>query len=169
MHTVFLAPGASGSAATMQPYVDALAGVGLTSSAVDIQKGRAERAVPSFLRVVPPTLDAVIGGRSYGGRVASLAAAQAGYAGLVLISYPLHAPGRFGSASERTAHWPSIRSPVLLLAAEADPFARLDLLRDAVRLLKDAELVTYPSGAHGLMRERDDLAVHIARFVARLS
>ena len=152
----------------MRPYVEALTARGVAASAVDIPKGRAERAVPSFVVAVPPGRDAVVGGRSYGGRVASLAAVEVDYAGLVVISYPLHAPGRFGAASERTAHWPSIRCPVLLLAGEADPFARIDLLREAVGLLPNAVLVTYPAGGHGLMPERDDLARHIAEFVSRL-
>ncbi|MFN2484365.1 MAG: alpha/beta family hydrolase [Candidatus Limnocylindria bacterium] len=109
------------------------------------------------------------GGRSYGGRVASLAASQAGYGGLVLISYPLHPPGRPEAATQRTAHWPQIRCPVLVLAGDADPFARAPLLRDAVKRLPTAELVMYPGGRHGLMAELDDLACRISDFVADVS
>ena len=165
---VFLAPGASGNASSMQPYVDALVALGVDARAVDVPKGRAERAVPAFVAAVPPSPDAVPGGRSYGGRVASLAASEAPYAGLILISYPLHLPGRPETAAERTAHWPSIQCPVLLLAGDSDPFARLDLVRDATGLLRDAELVVFARGGHGLMRERDDVAEHIARFVSRV-
>ena len=46
----------------------------------------------------------------------------------------------------------SIRFHVLLLSGEADPFARIDMLREAVGLLKSAELVTYPGIGHGLTR-----------------
>lgn len=152
----------------MEPYVAALTRLGVPASAVDLPKGNADRAVPAWLAAVPHSAEIVAGGRSYGGRVASLAAAQGVYAGLVLISYPLHAPGRPEAVTERTAHWPAIACPVLLLSGEADPFARLPLLREAVRLLPDHELVTYPRAGHGLPAELEGLAARIAAFVARL-
>jgi uncharacterized protein len=73
----------------------------------------------------------VIGGASYGGRVASLAFAEhggsaLGVAGLLLVAYPLHPPGRPDRL--RVAHWPDIDVPVLLLSGDADPFLTLDLL-----------------------------------------
>ena len=88
-----------------------------------------------------------VGGHSFGGRVASLAAAEpdAPYAALVLFSYPLHPPGAPERAEARIAHWPAIRCPVLLLSGESDPFARIDLLRASVGKLPNAELVTYPA------------------------
>ena len=57
---------------------------------------KAEDALPAFHSVVPSAADVVVGGHSFGGRVASLAAAEpdAPYAALVLFSYPLHPPGR---------------------------------------------------------------------------
>ena len=150
----------------MRPYVDALTRLDVAAQAIDVPKGRAERAVPALLAAAPPALDAVVGGRSYGGRVASLAAADERYGGLVLISYPLHPPGRPDAADDRTAHWPSIECPVLLLAGGADPFSRPELLRMAVKRLRNAELVLYPAGRHGLLDELDDLARRIAKFVA---
>ena len=152
----------------MQPYVAALTRLGVPAQAVEIPKGQAERAVPSWLAAVPPSAEAVAGGRSYGARVASLAAANATYAGLVLISYPLHAPGRPETAEARTAHWPEIRCPVLILSGEADPFARIGLLRDAIARLAHAELVSYPGGGHGLLPQLDDVAARIAAFVRLL-
>ena len=96
--------------------------------------------------------DVAVGGHSYGGRVASLAAAEpdSPYAALVLFSYPLHPPGAPERTDARIAHWPSIRCPVLLLSGEADPFAKIDLLRATVPRLADAELVTYPRLGHTL-------------------
>ena len=84
--------------------------------------------------------DVVVGGHSFGGRVASLAAAEpdAPYAALVLFSYPFHPPGQPERTDARIAHWPSIACPVLLLSGESDPFAQIDLLRAAVHLLPDA-------------------------------
>jgi predicted alpha/beta-hydrolase family hydrolase len=92
----------------------------------------------------------VIGGQSYGGRVASLLAAEEPPAALILFAYPLHAPGRHDAWVERTAHWPRIACPVLLLSGESDPFGRLDLLRRAVKQLPNARLVTYPGVGHGV-------------------
>jgi pimeloyl-ACP methyl ester carboxylesterase len=54
---------------------------------------------------------------------------------------------------------------VLLLSGEADPFARIDLLREAVTTLPDAELVTYPGLGHGLAPVLDDALDRVARFL----
>src|SRR5258707_1151166 len=83
---------------------------------------------------------------------ASGAAAEADtrYAALVCFSYPLHPPGRPERTEARIAHWTRIECPVLILSGEADPFARIELLRAAMPLLRNAELVTYPKLGHGL-------------------
>ena len=91
-----------------------------------------------------------LGGHSYGGRVASMVAAEKPVVGLVLYSYPLHRPGH--PEELRAGHWPSIQCPVLLLSGESDGFARVDLLRRAVAAWQNAELVTYPGVGHGLHR-----------------
>ena len=39
---------------------------------------------------------------------------------------------------------------MLLLSGESDPFARIDLLRSAVKQLPNARLVTYPNVGHGV-------------------
>ena len=107
---------------------------------------------PDLARCCPGRSRDAVGGHSYGGRVASLAAAEPGsdYAALVLFSYPLHPPGAPERAEARVAHWPRIGCPVLLLSGESDPFARIELLRTAVGLLPDARLVTYPRLGHTL-------------------
>ena len=165
----FLGHGASGSAASMTPYVNGLQSRGIAATAIDLPKRRAEDAAPAFHGVVPREPWAVVGGQSYGGRVASLAAAEpdAPYAALVLFCYPLHPPGSPDKAEARTAHWPQIRCPVLLLSGEADPFAKIDLLRAAVpRLGGEAELVTYPKVGHGLLPVLDDALDRVAAFLA---
>lgn len=106
-----------------------------------------------------------IGGHSFGGRVASVLAAEAAPAALVLLSYPLHAPGRPEAWDARTAHWPSVRCPVLLLSGESDPFANLPLLQRAVGRLPDARLVTYPGVGHGLGPVLDDALDRVAAFL----
>jgi len=163
-----LGHGASGNAASMRPYVDELGRLGVEAVAIDLPLGNAERAVQRFLDLAAPGETVVVGGHSYGGRVASMAAAQSAFAaGLVLLSYPLHRPGH--PEELRTAHWAQLRCPVLLLSGESDPFARVDLLRSAVATLPRARLVTYPRVGHGLVSVAGDVCAHIAAFVQGLS
>jgi len=159
----------------MRPWVEALASRGLESRAIDLPKGSAERAIPVFDEAIAADGGSVVaGGHSFGGRVASLAVANrlasgdARVAGLVLLSYPLHRPGQHQTWADRTAHWRRLRLPVLLLSGESDPFARLDLLREAVELLPDGQLVTYPRVAHGLGPVLDDAADRAAAFIRAL-
>lgn len=167
--TVFLAHGASGSAASMRPHVDGLRRRGISAEAVGLPKGRAERAIPKFRDAAPRSPLAIIGGHSFGGRVASLLAAEEEYGGLVLLSYPLHAPGASERWRERTAHWPRITCPVLLLSGDRDPFARIDLLRDAVSQLPHHELVVYAGVRHGIVSRLDDALDRIATFARSLA
>lgn len=159
----------------MAPYVSALQARGIDARAVDLPRGRVERAIPVFAALLDPGAHIAIGGHSYGGRVASLAAADACDAGrsptaLVLLSYPLHAPGRPEDWDARTAHWPRIHCPVLLLSGLSDPFARPALLERAVaERLPTAELVTYPRMGHGLGPVLDDAVDRVASFVKRVS
>jgi predicted alpha/beta-hydrolase family hydrolase len=107
---------------------------------------------------------AVIGGHSFGGRVASMVAAETPPAGLVLLSYPLHRPGH--PEELRVEHWPAIACPVLVLSGDRDQFARRDLLAESVGLLKRAELHIYPGLGHGLRSCAEDVAERIATFAA---
>jgi len=171
---VYLGHGAAGSAVTMRPHVEGLHRRGIEATAVQLPKRRAEDAVDAYLAQVAGGRPLVIGGHSYGGRVASLLAARGTgldggrrIAGLVLFSYPLHRPGA-PDLEVRSAHFPAIDCPVLLLSGESDPFARLDLLSLAVERLRDAELVTYPRMGHGLAPVLEDALDRVARFVAAL-
>ena len=167
---IFLAHGASAGVESMRPHIDGLVRRGLAAQAVALPKGKAERAVPVYratLGDVAPS-QAVIGGHSYGGRVASLLAAELPVHGLLLLSYPLHAPGRQETWEERTEHWSRIECPILLLSGESDPFASIDLLRQAVARLASAELVTYPRVGHGIGPVLDDALDRVAAFVRRL-
>ena len=165
---VYLGHGASGNAASMAPFVDGLVARGITATAIELPKRKAEEAIPAFHAVIPSESDVVVGGQSYGGRVASLAAAEpdAPYAALILFCYPLHPPGAPEKTDARIAHWPDIRCPVLLLSGEADPFARIDLLRAAVPRLAHGELVTYPRLGHSLKPVLDDVLDRVAAFLA---
>ena len=169
---VLLSHGASGSAASMVPWVRGLAARGHAGETVPAEGRlpmRAERAIEVFRAQLEGRQNAVIGGVSYGGRVASMLAAQDRVGGLVLLSYPLHPPGKIDQ--QRVEHLPALACPVLLLSGEADPFARLDLLRAAVELIPSAELHTYPRVGHGLTRDPTafaDALDRIAAFVAAL-
>jgi len=164
--TIFLAHGAAGTASSMRPYVEALESRGLKTTAVSLRRGgrpvpKAERAVPDYLAAVPA--GSIAGGHSYGGRVASMAALTTTYTALVLLSYPLHRPGH--PESLRVEHWPAIHCPVLLLSGESDPFARLELLKESVRLLPRGRLVTFPRVGHGLLPVIDQAMDEVAAFL----
>jgi pimeloyl-ACP methyl ester carboxylesterase len=167
---LYLGHGASGTAASMAPFVKGLRARDVDAVAIDLPKRKAEDALPAFDLVVPAGPDVAVGGHSFGGRVASLAAAEpeAAYRALVLFSYPLHPPGAPDRAAARTAHWAAIRCPVLLLSGESDPFARVGLLRELVATLPDAELVTYPRLGHTLKPVLDDALDRVAAFLRGL-
>jgi predicted alpha/beta-hydrolase family hydrolase len=154
----------------MAPFVDGLQARGIDASAIDLPKRKAEDALPAFHAVVPDASDVVVGGHSFGGRVASLAAAEPGapFAALVCFSYPLHPPGSPERTDARIAHWSAIRCPVLLLSGESDPFANIELLRAAVPRLQHGELVTYPRLGHTLKPVLDDVLDRVAAFVRGL-
>jgi predicted alpha/beta-hydrolase family hydrolase len=168
--TLHLGHGASGTAASMAPFVAGLVRRGVRAVAVDLPKRRAEDAVPAWRAAVPDGPATAVGGHSYGGRVASLAAAEpgTGYAALVLFSYPLHPPGAPDRTAVRIAHWPGIECPVLLLSGESDPFARIELLRTSVGLLPDARLVTYPRLGHTLKPVLEDVLDRVALFLREI-
>jgi predicted alpha/beta-hydrolase family hydrolase len=151
----------------MNPHVQGLAARGVPAETVQLPTGTAERAVPVYLAAVPPG-EVVIGGHSFGGRVASLLAADHAYKGLVLLSYPLHPPGGPDRWEARTDHFPRIACPVLLLSGDHDQFAKLPLLEKAVARLPKAELKVYPGVRHGIGPVLDDALDRIADFVRRL-
>nr|WP_296777775.1 alpha/beta fold hydrolase [Rhodococcus sp. (in: high G+C Gram-positive bacteria)] len=84
------------------------------------------------------TVPILIGGHSYGGRQASMVAAEDDdiAAGLVLLSYPLHPPGKPEKA--RTAHLPDIAMPTLFVSGTKDPFGTPTELGNAVGMVGGA-------------------------------
>jgi predicted alpha/beta-hydrolase family hydrolase len=90
-----------------------------------------------------------IGGRSMGGRAASMLAAD-GFAcdGLVLLAYPLHPPGR--PEQLRDAHLPAIKVPVLCFNGTRDAFCRRELMEDVLRRVDSNWEIHWLEGAdHG--------------------
>jgi uncharacterized protein len=88
------------------------------------------------------------GGKSMGGRIASMAAAEGmAAAGLVFLGYPLHPPGRPDKI--RDAHLDAVPVPMLFLQGSRDTFARPDLLAGVIaRLGARAEYVEVAGANH---------------------
>ncbi|HEX6440792.1 MAG TPA: alpha/beta fold hydrolase [Stellaceae bacterium] len=100
-----------------------------------------------------------LGGQSYGGRQASMLAAEEPdlVAGLLLFSYPLHPPGK--PERLRIEHFPSLRGPVVFVSGTADPFGTPDELRTAIALIPaPTRLIAIDGAGHDLKRGRFDLA-----------
>jgi predicted alpha/beta-hydrolase family hydrolase len=97
-----------------------------------------------------PGLPLVAGGKSFGGRMTSAAQANEplpGVRGLVFVGFPLHPPGRPGTA--RAEHLFRIAVPMLFLQGTRDEFADLELLRPVVeRLGERATLALVEGGDH---------------------
>lgn len=118
----------------------------------------AEKSVPGFAQSFldaklrfGPEVPWVVGGRSYGGRVASMAVAEGlDAAGLLLYSYPLHRPG--DPSQPRVAHWPRIKVPSLFLEGTNDPFCDLDLLNTLLPQLGGPAAVHVISGGDHSLR-----------------
>src|SRR4030081_3487357 len=157
---VVLGHGASGNAASMKPYVVGFKKRGLDAIAVDLPRGGAERAVPAFIKTSSRGHDVIGGGQSFGGRVASRAAVEADFGGLVLFSYPLHRPGFTDQL--RIEHLPLIHCPTLFMSGDRDPFARIDLLKKWVKTIPNARLEIFEGQGHGLLKVLDQ-ALDVAR------
>lgn len=93
-----------------------------------------------------------LGGHSYGGRQASILAAEepALADALLLLSYPLHPPGR--PAQQRTEHFDALRTPALFVHGARDPFGTLDELHHALRSVPARTAVLQVDAAHDLGR-----------------
>jgi len=94
---------------------------------------------------------AFLGGSSYGGRQASMLAASERNLvdGLLLLSYPLHPPGR--PQQLRTQHLPELRTPTLFVSGTRDAFGTIDELQAAIKLIPaKTKLVSIEGAAHGL-------------------
>jgi uncharacterized protein len=95
----------------------------------------------------------LLGGHSYGGRQASmLAAEKPGLAdALLLLSYPLHPPQK--PAELRTAHFPQLRTPALFVHGSRDPFGSLEEMRAAIALIPArTELMEIEKAGHDLKK-----------------
>ena len=103
-----------------------------------------------------------LGGHSYGGRQASMLAAEA--PGLVdkllLLSYPLHPPSR--PQQLRTAHFAQWKTPALFVHGSKDPFGTIEEMRVALEtILAPVKLLEVAGAGHDLGRKHSELAARI--------
>src|SRR5215469_1563144 len=111
---------------------------------------------------------AFLGGQSYGGRQASMLLADANAEkltdGLLLLSYPLHAPSR--PEHLRTQHFPNLRVPTLFVHGTRDPFGAIEEIESARKLIRaKTELVVVENAGHDLgfkgKSKREDLPAKV--------
>jgi uncharacterized protein len=114
------------------------------------------RAVLALRPFVPGTI--ALGGHSYGGRQASMVAADdAGLVdALLLLSYPLHPPRR--PNQRRAQHFASLRTPVLFVHGSRDSFGSVAELDEARHSIPGrSALIAVEGAGHDLMRGRAEL------------
>ncbi|MEO5567281.1 MAG: alpha/beta family hydrolase [Gemmatimonadaceae bacterium] len=88
----------------------------------------------------------IIGGRSMGGRAASMLAADGFDAdGLLLLAYPLHPPGK--PEQLRDAHLPAITMPVICFSGTRDPFITRSIMDDVLQRVGDNWTMHWEEGA----------------------
>ncbi len=167
---LLLAPGAGADRNQSQLVAidEALSALGWTVARMDFPYRRVGRRAPDR----PPVLLAavreaaadlvqrtgirperlVLGGRSMGGRICSMAVADGlPAAGLILVSYPLHPPGRPDKQDGRTAHFPRLSVPCLFVSGTRDAFGSPDELEAATAAIAGpVSHVWLEDGSHGL-------------------
>ena len=175
---IVLTPGAGASAdqPTLVALDTALSAEGITVFRVDFPYRLAGRRPPDRPAVLVEAVrtaafdlaaklgvgldEVALGGRSMGGRICSMAASEGlSTAGLVLISYPLHPPGR--PDKPRTEHFPAITVPCLFVSGDRDAFGSPEELETATRLIGGPVTHSWIAGGdHGLGR-RDESVTSI--------
>jgi predicted alpha/beta-hydrolase family hydrolase len=118
-------------------------------------------ALDSLRELVPGRV--FLGGQSYGGRQASMLLAEEPSlaAGLLLLSYPLHPPGK--PERLRTEHFPGLRVPAVFIQGGADPFGSPAELRPHLALIPaPTRLIPVEGAGHDLKRGRFDLAAVVS-------
>ena len=190
--------GAGQQSRFMTAFAEALAARGVTVTTFDFPYIRQRRRVPDRNDVLEAAWRAVlahcgslglaapgrmfVGGKSMGGRIASQVIADAEVlrkpvGGLVLLGYPLHPPGR--PAQLRTAHLPSLATPVLVVQGERDAFGTPTEIREAFAVCQaPVEVFTVPGADHSFKVPRggqpqgvidDGIRDHVTSWIGRLT
>lgn len=134
------------------------------------------RSVKDEVRAFAATLgvstsELVIGGRSMGGRMCSMAVADPedplNVAGLVLISYPLHPPKKPDKL--RTEHLPELRTRTLCVSGTRDDFGTPEELANAFAVVPaDVQWQWIENARHELARKDEVVAVIAAEWITSL-
>jgi predicted alpha/beta-hydrolase family hydrolase len=104
----------------------------------------------------------VIGGRSFGGRACSVAAAEGlGVGGLLLLSYPLHPPGK--PEKLRIEHFPQIEIPTLFISGERDPFGSPAEFDDRTSTIVGSTELRWVGGNHSPKGAQETEVVELVR------
>lgn len=121
--------------------------------------GTIRDALDDLVRAHDVAPDAVVlGGRSMGGRMCSMAVAEGlPAAGLVLISYPLHPPKK--PEKLRTEHLPDVDVPCLFISGTRDDFGTPDELERAHDLVAGPVTVVWVEGGRHELKKVDDQIV----------
>ena len=109
-----------------------------------------------------------LGGRSMGGRMCSMAVAEGlPCAALVLVSYPLHPPGK--PDRPRTEHLPSLQLPCLFVSGTRDSFGTPAELEEATATIPGPVTHVWIEGAdHGLRRHDGEVALAVRQWLLAL-
>jgi hypothetical protein len=186
VRAVLLAPGAGAdrNQSALVAIDAALAAKGLTVARMDFPYRKAGRRAPDrppvLLQAVVeeagalaeaagcPAQTVAIGGRSMGGRICSMAVAEGlPAAALLLISYPLHPPGRPDKL--RTEHFPRLSLPCLFVSGTRDAFGHPDELTAATAAIPGPVTHRWVEGKDHAMRGGDAAVAEIvAAYVTTL-
>jgi len=104
-------------------------------------------AIAAARAELPDGARLALGGKSMGGRIASLIADEVGADALICFGYPFHPPGK--PERLRTAHLETIRTPSLICQGERDPFGRRAEV-EGYALAPAVTLFWAPDGDHDL-------------------
>lgn len=131
------------------------------------------RAAVAAARMRADSAAVIACGKSYGGRMASMAAAEQGgldVSGLVYLGYPLHPPGR--PEKPRSEHLAAIAQPQLFVEGSSDPFIQpVSHLQAAVVSCQDARIAWIDGGGHsfevkGRKRPAEEIGAALSPLVA---
>jgi predicted alpha/beta-hydrolase family hydrolase len=118
-------------------------------------------------RLGVPTSRVAVGGRSMGGRMCSMAVAEGlVVAALVLVSYPLHPPGRPDKL--RTAHFPDLDLPCLFVSGRRDAFGTPEELRGETEAIPGPVTLEFVDGDHSLRKRNPEVADVVAAWLTAL-
>ncbi|MCA1657005.1 MAG: dienelactone hydrolase [Actinobacteria bacterium] len=176
---VLLAPGASATRdhSSLVAMDAALGAEGVVVERIDLPSSRPGPKVLGTIRDAAGALaqragmaprQVVLGGRSFGGRMCSMAVAEGlAAAGLVLVSYPLHPPGRPEMA--RVEHLPLLDLPCLFVSGTRDAFATPAELEQATAAIPGpVNHVWIEGGGHGLAGRDQPVAAAVTTWVLGL-